>query len=648
MRGKKKKTKRETFTETDSPNFKDADEAGLQKDAGQAEETPPKKKSLLKGFGKKKKETASATDIVQEMASPAGKRVGKKEGFLKKLLNKNKKTEINENSKTQDAAIQQSAPAEKKTGLFKKLFQKKKESDLDGGQEGIETQAMEPAAAEVMEPAVAEAMVLEKEEMQQSIPAESKKGWQKRLGEKPLLLIGLMAAGLLVLGCVGFVTYSIITQTEAYNKNIATLEQRVQSYQSILDDGFNQESAMFMQTLALYQKTLADYAVYREELNVLNESKDYVFVLFDKKKAEDLGINKLEADAQTRLAQIGDVEDVLYSISELKQNICIITKTTENTVDEVIARFNDYDGEPARIKFIFDSLVMPDDLYGCSDYIYTCIDDVQTCIDACIDYYSEIKPIEKKVADLNEALISNTGESGEGLKLKVAYLARQYEQLGVIKSEIEGVNENALYSQVINKVDINVFVLSDEAKALNDISLFITAMDEILTASESMEEEIDNTIKDKELSNSEKQAKIGEVLAQNEVMITTVFETEVPEDFTQLIADYKTALEKRTEALDEYIEYLKDYAVYSSNKSTANGYWGDYDWYWGQVFYYFFLVEDYATAGFYADLGDEAMAKAQEYDSKASGAKSDYQEHYDNFNTLRKEYRQIMGLEEDA
>jgi len=302
------------------------------------------------GSGNKDKDTAKIIEQIQEKTLQK-KRVSKKK-FFKKLGKKLDDTQVQESKIATETA--------KKKSFFKKPGKKPGENkphDKKGREQAKALKILITKITKKIRGSFKKRKNDEKEKEQEEVQdiqtqhsqTEQKPGIFNRLKQKPILLSGLIAAAVLLLGGIGYFTYSIITQTESYNNDIAGLKQRVKSYQSILDEGFYQNNAEFMSMLVLYQETLADYSVYADELLMLNESSDYIFV-FGKKKIHELGIDKLEASSIEMSGEIAKVDGVIDSMAVLEKDLKAIVKSKENTVDDVISELRKLDDSPEIIK----------------------------------------------------------------------------------------------------------------------------------------------------------------------------------------------------------------------------------------------------------------------------------------------------------
>jgi len=463
-----------------------------------------------------------------------------------------------------------------------------------------------------------------------------------RIKGKPSLMVSMIASIIVVLMLISMVIFFIVRQTEQYNEDIAVLEQSILSYQEFLDNGLNSESAEFPEILSLYADKLSNYKTFNDQLKALNRGNDYIFA-FGKRNKDDIGITKLETDAQFISEQISETKKVMDDLSALEQSISDILKTKSNTIDEVIIQYESIKETPNEIKQHFDTILLPQDLQACNDYVYNYIDALENNIVSYIDYYSELKPIEQKVAALNQTAGINITKSGDTLKLIVAYFLDQSAEVIDIIDEITLINKKEVYVDLKNKVDISAFALSDEAAELVDISGFLTSMNDLIADSEALDMQIDAVINDNKTSISDKQTELNDLITKNDALAQQISVLECPDMFSELFANYQIGVRKRSEALAAYIEYLDDYASYLSYKKTANEYWSNRD-------YYFDLAMSYGSAGDYSSeslclllLSNEAES-AQHYEALAANAKTDYEAHYKRYATCRELSQQLMGI----
>lgn len=599
-----------------------------------------KKKGLFSLFSRSGKE-ATADAELPESTSQHSQPTRKIAAFMGKLFQNIKKgrqprqPDATIQPTLQDNARQAPPLAQKATLLIKQTLAK-----IEGAIKRLRKR--EKTSEDSMQSALM-ASADDTSEVDMASPA-AKKSFLSRFNNKSLKLAGIIAAAVILLGGIGVGAYFVISQTVSYNRQITALTQDITAYQSIIDHGFEQNND-FVETVAQYQKKLADYSAFGVTLQSLNDNQDYRLAL-GKKHNEDIGIDTLETDAAALLTQINTAQDVLNRITEFEQELSSVCKTQDDTVADVITQLGAFDGKPDDLNQAFHEIALPKDLSLRTDEVYSAIKALQTSLDTSVAYFTDLEPIEAKITALCEELRTNDNDFGEGLTLMVEYYSEKCRQLSNIKSALDAVNENASYTSIVKKIDISAFLISDDVAALGAMPAFLEDMTSILDDNTALEKKVGATVKDKDMSNKDKQTKTGKLIDQNDDMLSLLSETQVPEVFARRVDKLKTALEKRSEALGEYIEYLKDYATYSSYKSKANSYWRICDsnidsalFYYSHGYYY--------SCSTYLDMAEDAANDAESYDAKAASAKKDYVAHYDRYEMLREEYRETMGYKKN-
>lgn len=474
---------------------------------------------------------------------------------------------------------------------------------------------------------------------------ENKNSILLRIKENKKLLIGSLSIAVLLLVFIVFGVYTVISQSLAYNNKVNELENRIESYQMVLDNGLGQENTEFIPLLTMYEETISKYPVFSADLKALNQNSDYTFAI-GKMNNASTGIDELETKAKDMQKEINKASDIIDQLTVLKKEIKKCAKTEDNRLNELINQLKSLEDQPHSIMEEYKEIILPNDLANCNDYVQAKLDELKIEIQENIVYYQDIRDVEKEVSLLNPLFKECTNVQYPDFKSKIGKLNEIHEQLFAVKQKLNSINNNKSFAHVGNKAEITVLSLNQEGKDIDQMSLFIAEAFEILKQSDTLEIDIDSVYVDSKLPSTDKQAKFNEFATPNNDMISDLSNIKTPEKFTVEVESYLEGLKQRGIFVSEYTEYLKDYDIYLDYKKQSDKYENEWRAQYAATTLYLHMGMKSASADAKRKAA-AANAKWGEYRSKAKDAKADYEGHKNAYETARQKYKSLMGYQEN-